>query len=271
MPLRFAPNLTMLYTEVPFLERFARAAAAGFSAVEFLFPYEFGAAAIGQRLADQGLHAVLFNINPGDFARGERGCMNNPARQAAFRHSLEEALTYAAHFGCPRIHTMVGNHLPDLAVEAQRACAVENLLWAAPLAADAGVTLLIEPLNATDMPTYFVHSTADAMQIINAVNHPQVKLQYDLYHAQMTEGNLINTLTARLADIGHIQISDVPGRHQPGTGEINYPAIFAALERLGYDGYIGLEYRPDGETDASLAWLPRERRASTSQSRGAST
>jgi hydroxypyruvate isomerase len=258
--LRFAPNLTMLYTEAPFLERFARAAAAGFTAVEFLFPYDYGAAAIRKRIQGLGLQVVLFNINPGDGDAGERGALGNPARKAYFRQSMQEALDYAAQLGCPRIHTMIGHRIADLSMDAQRECALENLAWAAPLAAQAGVTLLIEPLNAVDMPAYLIHSTAEAMQIVRGANHPAVKLQYDVYHAQMTEGNLINTMTALLPYIGHIQISDVPGRHQPGTGEINYPAIFSALERLEYQGFIGLEYRPDGETDETLRWLPREAR-----------
>jgi hydroxypyruvate isomerase len=260
MPLRFAPNLSLLYNEVPFLERFDRAAAAGFGAVEFLFPYEYGVSAVQQKLAEHNLRSVLFNINPGDPQAGERGALGNPARRDFFRQTLAEALEYAAAFGCPRIHVMTGNRLPGYHFAAQIECALENLAWAAPLAAAAGVTLLIEPLNAIDMPGYLIHSTADGMQIVRGANHPNVRLQYDLYHTQMTEGNLIQTMTALWPHIGHIQISDVPGRHQPGTGEINYPAIFAALERLGYEGYIGLEYRPQGETDASLAWLPREQR-----------
>ncbi|RIK43693.1 MAG: hydroxypyruvate isomerase [Chloroflexi bacterium] len=260
MPLRFAPNLSMLYNEVPFLERFARATAAGFETVEFLFPYEYGAPAVQRQLAEHNLRNVLFNINPGDLHGGERGTLGNPARRDFFRRSLDEALEYAAAFGCPRIHVMAGNRLPGLHFAAQIECALENLAWAAPRAASAGVTLLIEPLNATDMPGYLVQSTAAAMQIVRGASHPHVRLQYDVYHAQMTEGNLIQTMAALWPYIGHIQISDVPGRHQPGTGEINYPAIFAALERLGYEGHIGLEYRPDGETDASLAWLPREQR-----------
>lgn len=260
MTLRFAPNLTMLYPDTPFLDRFARAAAAGFSAVEFLFPYEYGAPAIKSRLDEHGLRPVLFNINPGNWEAGERGALNNPARRDAFRRSLEEALEYAGHFGCPRIHVMVGNRLPGLTIATQLACVLENLAWAAPIAATAGVTLLIEPLNAIDMPGYLIHSPGDGMQIVRGANHPAVKLQYDVYHAQMTEGNLIQTMTALMPSIGHIQISDVPGRHQPGTGEINYPAIFAAIEDLGYAGHIGLEYRPAGDTDASLAWLPRAER-----------
>jgi hydroxypyruvate isomerase len=256
MPLHFAPNLTMLYNEVPFLERFGRAAAAGFSAVEFLFPYEFGAAAVQTQLAAHGLQAVLFNINPGDWAQGERGALGNPARRDYFRTSLNEALAYAQTFACPRLHVMSGNRLAEYERAAQIDCALENLAWAAPLAEQAGVTLLIEPLNALDNPAYLIQSTAQGMELVQGAAHPAVKLQYDVYHAQMTEGRLIQTMTALLPQIGHIQISDVPGRHQPGTGEINYPAIFAALERLGYGGYIGLEYRPAGETDASLDWLP---------------
>jgi hydroxypyruvate isomerase len=257
MQLRFAPNLSMLYNEVPFLDRFARAAAAGFTAVEFLFPYEFGAAAIQARLADLGLRVVLFNINPGDAANNERGALGNPARRDFFRQSMQQALEYAEQLHSPRIHVMIGNRAPEVSVEAQIDCALENLAWAAPLAASLHVTLMIEPLNATDMPAYLIHSSTDGMRIVNGVNHPNVKLQYDVYHAQMTEGNLINTITALFPHIGHIQISDAPGRHQPGTGEINYPAIFATLEQLGYRQPIGLEYRPLGETDASLAWLPR--------------
>jgi hydroxypyruvate isomerase len=258
MALRFAPNLSMLYPEHAFLDRFGRAAAAGFRAVEFLFPYEFGAAAVKAQLDAHGLSVVLFNINPGDWAAGERGALGNPARRDYFRQSLTEALEYARTFGAPRIHVMSGNRLPEYERAAQIDCALENLAWAAPQAAAAGVTLLIEPLNAIDNPAYLIHSTAEGMELVQGANHPNVKLQYDVYHAQMTEGKLIQTMTALMPHIGHIQISDVPGRHQPGTGEINYPAIFAALERLGYTGYIGLEYRPQGETDASLAWLPAE-------------
>lgn len=256
MSLRFAPNLSMLYTEVPFLGRFGRAAAAGFRAVEFLFPYDFDKQAIKAQVDDLGLRVVLFNINPGDLSRGERGALSHPAQRDFFRFSLEQALEYAAHLGCPRIHTMIGNRVPDLEPAAQLACALENLAWAAPLAASAGVTLMIEPLNSTDMPDYFIHTTADGMRVVNGANHPNVRLQFDVYHTQMEEGNLINRMTALWPHIGHIQISDAPGRHEPGTGEINYPNILAAFERLNYQGHIGLEYRPSGESDASLAWLP---------------
>lgn len=262
MTLRFAPNLSMLYTEVPFLDRFARAAAAGFTAVEFLFPYEFAPAVIRQRLDDVSLQMVLFNISPGDFQKGERGYCNNPQRRDDFRHTFEQALAYANALKAPRIHVMTGNRVAGLPRAAQLQCVLENLSWAAPQAADAGVTLLIEPLNAIDQPFYFVSNTTQGMEIVRAVNHPNVRLQYDLYHAQMSEGNLIQTIRTLLPAIGHVQISDVPGRHQPGVGEINFPAIFATLETAGYSGYIGLEYHPEGETDSSLNWLPKAQRAS---------
>jgi len=262
MALKFAANLSTLYPDRPFLDRFACASAAGFDAVEFLFPYEFGYQAIRQRLDDTGLQVVLFNISPGDYAAGDRGVLSHPHRRADFRRSFQEALTYAQHLLSPRIHVMVGNRLPDVAHSAQFDTILENFAWAAPLAAAAGVTLVVEPLNATDQPAYFIHSTLDGMAVVRAVNHPHVRLQYDVYHAQMTEGNLITTIKTHFPYIGHIQISDVPGRHEPGTGEINYPAVFAALEELGYQGHIGLEYHPSGDTDQTLAWLPLAARRS---------
>jgi len=260
MALRYAANLSLLYNEVPFLDRFARAAAAGFAAVEFLFPYAAGVGAIKARLDDLGLALALFNLHAGDRGAGEWGTLSNPARRDYFRWSLATALEAAARLNCGRIHALFGNRLPELEPEAQVACAVENLAWAAPQAAQAGVTLLVEWLNPTDFPDFFLHSTASALKIVTQVDHPAVKLQYDVYHAQMTEGNLIHTVTTYFPHIGHVQIADVPGRHEPGTGEINYPAVFATLERLGYRGYVGLEYRPSGETDESLSWLPREGR-----------
>lgn len=261
MALQFAPNLSMLYPEVPFLDRFARAAAAGFTAVEFLFPYEFGHAPIRQRLRDLGLQVVLFNISPGNFAEGERGYCNHPAQRDRFRRTFDQALDYAAELGSPRIHVMIGNTVEGMARAEQLACVVENLTWAAPQAAAAQVTLCVEPLNATDQPRYFVHNSTQGMEIIQAVNQPNVRLQFDFYHMQMSEGNLSNTFTRLQPFVGHVQISDAPGRHQPGTGEINYATIFALLERLQYTGPIGLEYRPAGETDESLAWLPHAWRA----------
>jgi len=262
MALKFAANLSMLYPDRPFLDRFAAARVAGFDAVEFLFPYEFGYTAIRQRLEESELKLMLFNISPGDYGAGDRGVLSHPHRRDDFRRTFDEALTYAEHLRSPRLHVMVGNRLPEMTYEAQFDTVLENLGWAAPLAATAGITLVVEPLNATDQPRYLIHSTAEGMAIVQAMNHPHVRLQYDVYHAQMTEGNLITTIRQCLPLIAHIQISDVPGRHEPGTGEINYPAVFAALEQVGYPGYIGLEYHPSGETDQTLAWLPFDRRRS---------
>lgn len=260
MNLRFAANLTMLYGEVPFLDRFALAAEAGFAAVEFLFPYQEGIEEIRSRIDDLGLTVVLFDVPPGDLEAGELGTLANPLRKDHFNWSLAHALEVADRLKCQRLNVLAGNRVTAFERAAQIDCVVENLMWAAPQAADAGVTLLIEPLNATDRPDYLVHTTAAAMEIVRRANHPQVWLQYDVYHAQMEEGNLINTVSANLPFIAHVQIADVPDRHEPGTGEINYPAIFTRLEALAYRGYIGLEYAPSRETNVSLDWLPADLR-----------
>ncbi len=263
MALRYCVNLSMLYEEHPFLDRFAKAARAGFKAVEFLFPYEFDLTEVRARLENLGLVQVLFNLHAGDTSAGEWGTLSDPQRRAYFRWSFTNALEVAGFLKCTRLHVMFGNRVKGIDRNVQVECAAENLSWAAPLAAQAGVTLLIEALNETDFPTYALHRTAEALSIIKQVNHPQVKLQYDVYHAQMTEGNLINTITSCLPDIGHIQIADVPGRHQPGTGEINYPAALEVLKILNY-GYVGLEYRPSNDSDSSLQWLASEERGQIS-------
>jgi len=251
----------MLYTESPFLDRFSLAAKAGFSAIEFLFPYDFTPHEIRTRIDAQQLAVVLFNSSPGEFQKGERGYCNNPKRQDDFRRTVVQALEYATYLGVERIHLMTGNQVPGLDRATQLHTILENLAWAAPQAADVGVTLLIEPLNPIDQPYYFVNSISLGMEVVRGINHENVRLQYDVYHAQMTEGNLIQTIRTLQPFIGHIQISDVPGRHQPGLGEINYPAIFATLEQIDYSGYIGLEYHPDGSTDDSLSWLPSSQRS----------
>jgi hydroxypyruvate isomerase len=259
MPLRYSANLTMLYPEAPFLERFDRAAAGGFKAVEVWFPYEAGIDAVKSRLEANGLSLVVFNLPPGDLP-GEWGTLGNPGRRDFFRAGFNNALEAAGKLGCKRLHLMFGHQVEWALPEAQIDCALRHLEWAAPQAAQAGVTLMIEPLNPTDFPTCFLRTTSSAVDLVTRFSHPNVRLQYDIYHAQMSEGNLIHTITSCLPWIGHIQIADVPGRHQPGTGEINFPNVFAALERLKYGGYIGLEYRPRGTTEESLAWLPREAR-----------
>jgi len=260
MALKYSANLTMLYTEVAFLDRFAKAAAAGFAAVEFLSPYEAGVDAVKARVDDLGLTVVMFNLPAGDADAGEFGTLGNPARRDFFRCSFAQALAAADRLSCERLHAMFGKRAAGFDAAEQVDCALDNLAWAAPQAAEAGVTLLVEALNPIDWPDYFLNTTADALDIVVRADQPNVKLQYDVYHAQMMEGNLINTITDDFLTIGHVQIADVPGRHEPGTGEINYPNVFSALERLGYEGYIGLEYRPPGDTDASLGWLPREAR-----------
>lgn len=255
MRLRYCVNLSMIYTEHPFLERFALAARGGFSAIEYHFPYEFAAKDIKSRLESLALTQVLFNLHPGNTSAGEWGTLSNPQRRDYFRRCLTEALELAVFFNCTRLNTMFGNRVLGIERNEQMNCAVENLSWAAPLAAQAGVTLLIEPLNRTDFPDCLLHRTSEALEIIRQVEHAHVKLQYDVYHAQMMEGNLINTITTSLPVIEHIQIADAPGRHQPGTGEINYPAVLGALERLSYSGCVGLEYRPPNDSESSLAWL----------------
>jgi hydroxypyruvate isomerase len=251
----------MIYTEHPFLDRFAKAARAGFTAVEYHFPYEFDLTEVKSRLEHWGLTQVLFNLHPGNASAREWGMVSNPQKREHFHRSFAEGLEVARFLSCSRLNVMFGNKVADIEPNAQMECAIENLSWAAPHTAEAGVTLLIEPLNETDFPASILHHTWEALGIIRRVNHPRVKLQYDVYHAQMSEGNLINTLTNCLPDIGHIQIADVPGRHQPGTGKIDYPAIFDVLRKLNYSGFVGLEYRPSNDSDSSLAWLPREERA----------
>jgi hydroxypyruvate isomerase len=255
MALKFSVNLSMHFTDVPFIERFGGAARAGFSAVEFLSPYEDGARAVREQVDRLGLTVALFNLHLGETEKGEWGALSNPDRREYFRWSFTTALQAARELDCPRLNTMFGQRNERYELQAQIDCACENLAWAAPLAADAGVDLLIEPLNPVNFPKYALSRTLAAVEIIRRVAHPRVGLLYDVYHAQMIEGNLIDTITQNFEWIRHVQIADVPGRHQPGTGEINYPAVFAALERLGYSGYIGLEYRPLGDSESSFAWM----------------
>ena len=264
MSLRYSINLSMLYTEHSFLERFGKAAEAGFSAVEFHFPYDFDIPDIKSRLDGLGLLPVVMNLHPGDTGAGEWGTLSNPKRRAYLHWSFTQGLEVATFLGCARINMMLGCTVPGVALDVQVGCAAENLAWAAPLAQQAGITLLIEPLNAVDFPRCILHRPAEALGLVKQVGHPQVKVQYDVYHAQMSEGNLIGTLMNHSADIGHIQVADVPGRHQPGTGEINYPAVLEALRKLDYSGYVGLEYIPSSDTASSLTWLAREERCQTS-------
>jgi hydroxypyruvate isomerase len=255
IPSHFAANITMLFQEVPFLERFRRASEAGFSAVEFQFPYEYDIRAVEHMVEEHELEVALFNLHPGDTKLKEWGTLSNPQRRGHFQWSFSKAMEIVEILGCSRLNMMFGQRVTRLDPEEQIECAVRNLQWAAPQAAQINVTLLIESLNAYDFPDYFLTTTRMAMEVIRNVNHPNVGLQYDVYHAQITEGNLVNTLTKLISEIKHVQIADVPGRHQPGTGEIRFQEIFSTLERLKYDGYVGLEYIPLSTTEEALNWI----------------
>ena len=252
---RFAANISMMFTELPFLDRFEAAAHAGFTAVEFLFPYDFPAADIAERLKASGLKQVLFNAPPGDWAKGERGQAALPGRQAEFREGFKKALDYAAALSCPRIHVMSGLAPAGVAHDTMTAVLATNLAWAAEQAAPAGVKCVIEPINHRDIPGFFLNTTDQAAAIIAAVGPEAVGMQFDLYHCQITEGDLVKTVEKHLALIAHMQVADNPGRNEPGTGEVNWPYVFGRIDALGFRGWIGCEYRPAGETTAGLGWF----------------
>ena len=253
---RFAANLSMMFNEVPFLDRFARARAAGFEAVEFLFPYDFPAAEIAARLKDNGLSQVLFNAPPGDWAAGERGQAALPGRQSEFRDGVRRALDYAATLSCPRLHLMAGLTPAGAARDTLLSVYAANLAWAAEECGKAGVQPVIEPINHRDIPGFFLNTTDEAAAIIAAVGGPsRLGLQFDLYHCQITEGDLVKTTERQLPLIAHMQVADNPGRNEPGTGEVNWPFVFQAIDAMGFRGWIGCEYRPKGETEAGLGWF----------------
>ena len=267
---RFAANLSMMYVEHDFLDRFAAAAADGFEAVEFLFPYDFEPAEIASRLADNGLQQVLFNAPPGDFAGGERGLACLTGRRDEFRRGIvEQALPYALALQCPRLHVMAGLMPAGVARAALREVYLENLAWAAREAESAGLDLLIEPINTRDMPGYLLNRQGEAHQIVEQIGAPNLKVQMDLYHCQIVEGDVAMKLRQYLPTgrVGHLQIAGVPDRHEPDQGELNYPYLFEQLDLLGWQGYIGCEYRPRAGTSAGLAWLPACKASTTSQPR----
>ena len=255
---RFAANLSMMYTEHAFLDRFAAAAADGFDAVEFLFPYDPAPAEIASRLTDNGLQQVLFNAPPGDFAAGERGIACLAERRDEFRRGLlDKALPYALALGCPRVHVMAGLMPAGTERAALRAVYVDNLAWAAREAASAGLDLLIEPINTRDIPGYLLNRQDAAHQIIEEVAAPNLLVQMDLYHCQIVEGDVAMKLRHYLPTgrVGHLQIAGVPDRHEPDQGELNTPYLFTLLDELGWAGHIGCEYRPRAGTSAGLGWL----------------
>ncbi len=252
---KFAANLSLMYNEHAFLDRFAAAACDGFAGVEYLFPYEFAAAEIRARLDAHSLVQVLFNAPPGDWAAGERGIAALPGREAEFRRGIAQALAYAGTLGCTRLHVMAGLQQAGVDKARQRETYLANLAHAAHEAAAAGVTVLIEPINPRDMPGYFLTRQDEAHAICREVGAPNLRVQCDLYHCQIVEGDLETTLRRDIAGIGHIQIAGVPQRHEPDLGEVNYPYMFALLDALGYDGWLGCEYRPRAGTSAGLGWL----------------
>ena len=252
---KFAANLTMLFTELPFLDRFERAASAGFTAVEFLFPYAFAAGDIKARLDDHHLTLVLHNLPAGDWDAGERGIACLPGREDEFRAGVGKAIAYAQALGVPQLNCLAGK-APAGADEAHlRKTLVSNLAFAAAALKKAGLRLLIEPINTFDIPGFYLNRTVQALEILDKVGADNAFVQYDIYHAQRMEGELAATMQKHLARIGHIQLADNPGRNEPGTGEINYPFLFAHLDRIGYSGWIGCEYKPAATTEAGLGWL----------------
>ncbi|MFJ3524487.1 2-oxo-tetronate isomerase [Pseudomonas sp. NPDC090203] len=252
---RFAANLSMLYPQHDFLDRFAAAAADGFEAVEYLFPYDFTAAEIKQRLVDNKLTQALFNAPPGDWAKGERGIASLPGREEEFRAGIQKALEYAAVLGNDRIHVMAGLLPSEELREKHHAVYIENLHHAAQEAAKVGVTVLIEPINTRDMPGFFLNRQDQGQAVCKEVGADNLKVQFDFYHCQIVEGDVISKLRRDFAGVGHIQIAGVPDRHEPNLGEVNYPWLFEEIDRLGYTGWIGCEYRPKGDTSEGLQWL----------------
>ena len=251
---KLAANLSMMYQEHPFLDRFAAAAKDGFKAVEFLFPYDFPAADVKARLGDAGLVLALFNAPPGNWGAGERGLSSLPGREEEFRRGVATALDYARALGNQRLHVMAGLIQPGEDRAGHRAVYLANLAYAAKQAASLGITVVIEPINTRDIPGFFLNRQDEAHAICAEVGAPNLKVQFDLYHCQIVEGDLAMKLRKYMAGTGHIQIAGVPERHEPDIGEINYPYLFGVMDELGYDGWVGCEYRPRGETSAGLGW-----------------
>ena len=253
---KFAANLSMMFQEIPnFLDRFDAAAKAGFKGVEFLFPYDHPPAAIAERLEKNRLTLALFNTVPGDWGGGERGLAALPGREREFRDGVDKAIEYAKAANCRTIHAMAGLW-PEGRAKTDDTY-IDNLRWAADRAAPAGLTVIIEPINTRDIPGYFLNYTGQAMGIIATVGRPNLKLQLDLYHVQIMEGDLAPKIKALAGHYPHVQIAGTPGRHEPDIGEVNYPFLFDLFDEIGYQGWIGCEYRPKGDTLAGLGWAKK--------------
>ena len=248
-------NLSMMFNEVPFLERFGAAARAGFKGVEFLFPYDFPAAQIREQLDRHKLEMVLFNMPPGDFAGGDRGLACDPARFGEFQDGVGKALEYAKVLGVKQLHIMAGLRPKGLNDAAMREAYLKSLRFAGGETAKHGLTILIEAINTRDIPGFYLNTSAQAFDLMHYANVPNLRFQYDIYHMQIMEGDLAPTIEKHLDKIGHMQLADTPGRHEPGTGEINYDFLLEFIDRVGYTGWIGCEYRPAGRTEDGLGWM----------------
>ncbi len=253
---KFAANLTLLYNEHAFPDRFAAAARAGFTGVEYLFPYDFDKNQLADQLHQHKLTQVLHNLPAGNWSGGERGIACLPDRVGEFQDGVGRALEYATALGCRQLNCLAGVAPQNVATEKLRETFVSNLRFAAGKLKQAGIRLLIEPINSIrDMPGFYLNRTQQALEFIAEVGSDNLYLQYDIYHMQVMEGDLANTIEKNLKLIPHMQLADNPGRHEPGTGEINYPFLFEFIDRIGYQGWIGCEYKPAATTDAGLAWL----------------
>jgi len=252
---KFAANLSMMFNEVPFLDRFAAAADAGFRGVEYLFPYDFPVEAIADLLTRHNLENVLFNLPPGNWAAGERGTTCLPGREAEFRAGVQTAIAYATRLKTTRVHAMAGVVPPGADPAAVEAAYIDNLKYAAAELAPHGITLLIEAINTRDMPGFYLNTQAQSYAVMREVGAPNLKMQMDCYHMQIMEGDLAVKLKKYAAHCAHVQVAGVPERHEPDTGEVRYPYLFELMDTLGYDGWVGCEYRPAGKTVDGLGWF----------------
>lgn len=252
---RFSANLSMLFTEHDFLDRFDAAARGGFKAVEYIGPYDYAPDVVAARLKKNGLTQALFNLPPGDWAKGERGIAVLPNRVEEFRQGVAKAIDYAQALGCGQVNCLAGIAPQGVDRATLENVFVENLKYAAEKLEQAGIKLLIEMINTRDIPGFFLTDTRQALGILDRVGSNNLYLQYDIYHMQIMEGDLARTIEANLDRIAHIQLADNPGRHEPGTGEINYPFLYDFLDRIGYAGWVGAEYKPKAGTEQGLGWF----------------
>jgi hydroxypyruvate isomerase len=252
---KFCANLTLLYNEHDFMARFAAAAEAGFSGVEYLFPYDFDKDQLARQLREHKLTQVLHNLPAGNWSGGERGIACHPDRVAEFKNGVGKAIEYATALGCKQLNCLAGIRPPAVDPQNAREIFIRNLQYAAPLLANSGIKLLIEPINTRDIPGFFLNYTQQALDIIKAAGSDNLFLQYDIYHMQIMEGDLARTIEANIELIPHMQLADNPGRNEPGTGEINFPWLFSHIDKIGYQGWIGCEYKPATSTAAGLGWV----------------